>query len=107
MPHHTTVTWPPQGPPKSQNPRNPLSVCEIHLPKYRNPVHAYEIHSLKVEIHVQSSNAKNQNPLYACDAMLATVLTVAWVCHNFVFYRNEWTDRAGFFCMESTQRHQL
>jgi len=41
-------------------------VCEIHLPKYRNPVHAYEIHCLKVEIHeihMQSSNAKNRNPL--------------------------------------------
>jgi len=38
-------------------------VCEIHLPKYRNPVHAHEIHCLKVEIHVQSSNAKNRNPL--------------------------------------------
>ena len=41
-------------------------VCEIHLPEYRNPVHAYEIHCLKVEIHeihVQSSNAKNRNPL--------------------------------------------
>ena len=37
-------------------------VCEIHLPKYRNPLHVYEIHCLKVEIqeiHVQSNNAIN------------------------------------------------
>ena len=42
-------------------------VCEIHLPKYRNPLHVYEIHCLKVEIHeihVQSSNAINRNPLF-------------------------------------------
>jgi len=40
-------------------------ICEIHIPKYRNPLQLSEIHCLKVdihEIHVQTGIAKNRNP---------------------------------------------
>ena len=39
-------------------------ICEIHIPKYRNPLQLSEIHCLKVEIHeihVQTGIAKNRN----------------------------------------------
>jgi len=41
-------------------------VCDTHLPKYWNPLHAYKIHCRKVEIHeiyMQNSNVKKRNSL--------------------------------------------
>jgi len=34
-------------------------ICEIHIPKYRNPLQLSKIHCLKVKIHVQTDTAKN------------------------------------------------
>jgi len=65
-------------------------ICEIRLPKYRNPRHAYEIHCLKIEIHeifVQTSNAKNRNPLLFLLSFSAVYISAVKITRIFFVYR--------------------